>query len=280
MLVTPIWLSEQLSLNNNICVIDCRFSLADPTAGQQAYKQQHIPTAVYADLEKDLSGPIIPGATGRHPLPDANRLSQQLRDWGVNQDTKVVVYDQQDSSMASRLWWLLTWLGKEQVAILDGGIQAWQSLELAVTAEIPNKAEGNFLGVPDSTMWVSAEEILQQLAMPKWCLIDARATARYAGEQEPIDPVAGHIPSALNLPFQGNLAESGCFLPKHELIERFKNLSVKEVTDLVCYCGSGVTACHNIFAMDLAGLGRPRLYPGSWSEWVTNPNRPVATSAS
>ncbi|MCX4025346.1 sulfurtransferase [Endozoicomonas sp. SM1973] len=276
MLVTPHWLLQQLSLSNNVCIFDCRFSLADPDAGQQAYNQQHIPGAIYADLERDLSGPVVSGETGRHPLPDASRLNDRLKAWGINQDSTVVVYDQQDSSQAVRLWWLLTWLGKTQVAILDGGFQAWLDAGLPTTVELPSKAPGNFVGQPDSSMWVSTDEVLQQLSQPKWCLVDARAAIRYSGEQEPIDPIAGHIPGALNLPFQENLTAAGCFLPKHQLAERFKILSVKEITDLVCYCGSGVTACHNIFAMELAGIGRPRLYPGSWSEWVASSSRPIA----
>ena len=203
----------------NWVVIDCRFSLADPEAGRRAYRDNHLPGARYAHLDEDLSDPITP-ATGRHPLPDPERLAQKLGAWGIGHDTQVVAYDDMGGMLAAaRLWWLLRWLGHTACAVLDGGLPAWRRAGLPLTAEIPAARPTAFVSRPDDRLWMSTEQVLALSATE--VLLDARAAARYRGEMEPIDPVAGHIPGALNLPTDGNLTPEGHFLPVAALRERF-----------------------------------------------------------
>ena len=262
----------------NWVVIDCRFSLADPEAGRRAYRDSHLPGAHYAHLDEDLSDPITP-TTGRHPLPDPERLAQKLGAWGIDHDTQVVAYDDMGGMLAAaRLWWLLRWLGHTACAVLDGGLPAWRRAGLPLTAEIPAARPTAFVSRPDDRLWMSTEQVLALSSTE--VLLDARAAARYRGEMEPIDPVAGHIPGALNLPTDGNLTPEGHFLPVAALRERFAAaLDDRAPATVIHACGSGVTACHNLLAMEAAGLGGSRLYAGSWSEWIRDPQRVVAVGA-
>ena len=209
-----------------------------------------------------------PGDGGRHPLPDPAYLRGRFRAWGVNDSDQIVVYDDAGGAFAARAWWCARWLGHQAVALLDGGLAAWTG---PLSQASPVVAPGNFSIRPPLTRTVDAATLLAELDGAT--LVDARAEARFAGREEPIDPVAGHIPGAVCLPFQANLAADGRFLPAAELQARFAGLP----DDVVCYCGSGVTAAHNVLAMRIAGRAEPRLYPGSWSEWIRDPARPVAT---
>ncbi len=260
-------------------ILDCRFDLADPGKGRRMYAEGHLPGAGFADLDLDLSSPIGP-LTGRHPLPDTAKLAEQLGAWGIGADTPVVVYDDQGGAFAARLWWLLRWLGHRDVRLLDGGIQAWITAGGTLTAEVPHPARRRFEPRPDPRAWVSTTDLVRLLASGRIQVIDARAPARFRGESEPIDPVAGHIPGALNLPLQGNLGEDGRFLPAQLLRERFlAAIGTRDPREVAHSCGSGVNACHNLLAMEIAGLAGSRLYAGSWSEWIRSPDRPVAVGA-
>jgi thiosulfate/3-mercaptopyruvate sulfurtransferase len=256
-----------------LAIVDCRASLQDPAAGRLAYAEAHLPRAVFADLLEDLSGSIVPGQTGRHPLPSVPALVEKLQGWGIGQHSQVVVYDDAGGAFAARLWWLLRWLGHEAVALLDGGIAAWIAAGQPVTREVPLPNDGNFTPRPQSRMLADAAELLQSAPRK---IFDARAPERFRGEVEPMDPVAGHIPGAENLPFAASLRE-GRFLPPAELRARLDAALAGTAPEAaVTYCGSGVTACHNVLAFAHAGLPLPRLYAGSWSEWITDPSRPVA----
>ena len=257
-------------------IIDCRFSLADCAVGYSAYRHGHIPNARYADLNKDLSSEIR-SYTGRHPLPNCKVLSQKLGAWGVSNHSQVIVYDDAAGAFAGRLWWLLRSLGHDNVAVLDGGIKHWQKLSLPITTKLPTVKSSLFRPYINPTLWLNAEQVANELARKKIRLIDARTPERYKGEQEPIDPVAGHIPGAINRPLPLNINTEGLFLSPDELKRQFKPL-LGSITpeQTVHYCGSGVTACHNLLAMEYAGLTGSKLYAGSWSEWITNPNRAIA----
>ncbi len=259
-------------------VVDCRFNLADTEAGRQAYQHRHIPGARYAHLDEDLSSPITP-ATGRHPLPDPARLAHKLGEWGIDQNTQIVAYDDMGGMLAAaRLWWLLRWMGHGACAVLDGGFAAWQRAGFPVTAEWPTVQTATFNAQPDDRLWLTAEQV--QALTPEQVVLDARGAARFRGEQEPIDPVAGHIPGAINLPTESHLTADGHFLPPVELRARFDAvLAGRSPTQVIHSCGSGVTACHNLLAMESAGLPGSRLYPGSWSEWIRDPERPIAKGA-
>ena len=260
-------------------ILDCRFALEDPAYGALHYEQEHIPGARYADLERDLSGPVQKGVTGRHPLPDPARLVERLRAWGIDDDSQVVLYDDGPGAFAARAWWLLAWLGKRDgVFLLDGGLKAWRAADLPLSAERPAVVPGHFGGRPDPSLLVDAEALRRRLDDPQLTLIDARALPRFRGEVEPLDPVAGHIPGARCASFTDNLGADGRFLPREQLRRRFAGLlDGRPAERLVAYCGSGVTACHNLFALSLAGYPLAPLYAGSWSEWLTDPSRPVAT---
>lgn len=257
-------------------LIDCRFSLDQPDQGRFDFAAGHIPGARYMHLNQDLSAKVIPGTTGRHPLPDAKALQTRLQSAGLNNGDQVVVYDSGAGLFAARLWWALRWLGHTQVKVLDGGFQAWTDAGLPVSQETPRPvAEGNFTGQPDNSKLIDAAEILQRLNEPTLQLLDARGPARFRGEVEPLDAVAGHIPQAANLPCADNTDADGYWLKPAELAKRFAPW-LGDDKELVSYCGSGVTACHNILAAVEAGLPEPRLYAGSWSEWIADPQRPVA----
>lgn len=267
---------EQHLGHNDWIIIDCRFSLADTEAGAVAYRHGHIPSARYAHLDKDLSSAIT-DFTGRHPLPNFTLLAKKLGDWGIANTSQVVAYDDAGGAFAGRLWWLLRCLGHDKVALLDGGIKHWQKLGFPVTTTLPTVKPAAFSPHLNEAAWLTALQVQNGLAQKAICLLDARTPERYRGEQEPIDPVAGHIPGALNRAFQLNLDSNGLFLPAEELRGQFKRLIAANAPEhVVHYCGSGVTACHNLLAMEHAGLTGSKLYAGSWSEWIRNKNRAVA----
>lgn len=258
-----------------VVVIDCRFSLADTTAGEAEYMTSHLPGAVYAHLDRDLSTPITP-TSGRHPLPDAGNLVARFAAWGIDHTKQVVAYDNSGGAFASRLWWLARWLGITKVAVLDGGFAAWQAAGLPVTAELPHPTPTQFSAAPNNELWVSAEEVRDGLAAGTITLVDAREPERFRGEVEPMDTVAGHVPGAINVPFKGNLDAKGRYREAEELRERFAAVA-NSPESAVYMCGSGVTACVNLLATEHAGLGGGKLYAGSWSEWIRDPKRGVAT---
>ena len=262
-----------------VVIIDCRFALEDPDYGQRSYAEGHIAGASFADLERDLSGPVVKGVTGRHPLPASQALNERLQAWGINPDSDVVLYDDGPGAFAARAWWLLAWLGKrEGVYILDGGLKAWHAAGLPLSLDAPLVSRGTFSGTPDQALLLSAEQLQQRLAQPSLTLLDARALPRFRGEVEPIDPVAGHIPGAQCAAFTDNLGPDGRFLSAEQLKQRFaQKLAGRSPDDVVAYCGSGVTACHNLFALCLAGYPLAALYAGSWSEWITDQTRAIAT---
>ena len=262
--------------NPDWVVFDCRFSLTDPAWGRKQYHAGHVPGALYAHLDEDLSSPVGP-ATGRHPLPDPERLSEKLGLWGVDDQTQVVVYDDVGGAFAVRLWWLLHWLGHNRAVVLDGGLGAWRKAGGALSKEPPKTKHRTFKGCPDQSMWLTTTMMEVNLRTHEFEVVDARAAERFLGEQEPIDPVAGHIPGAINLPLGGNLAADGRFLPSSQLRRRFvAELGDVQPEKVVHSCGSGVNACHNLLAMEIAGLSGSRLYAGSWSEWIRAPKRPIA----
>ncbi|MDD1975866.1 MULTISPECIES: sulfurtransferase [Pseudomonas] len=276
-LITAQQLAERLEAPA-LVILDCRFALEDIDYGQRSYAEGHIEGAHFADLERDLSGPVIKGVTGRHPLPDPQRLVERLRAWGIDNDSDIVLYDDGPGAFAARAWWLLAWLGKRSgVAILDGGLKAWHAAGLPLSLDPPAKREGTFSGEPDVSLVVDAAQLSERLGKPDLTLIDARGLPRFRGEVEPIDSVAGHIPGAQCAAFTDNLGPEGHFLPVDQLKKRFaEKLGKRAPEQLVAYCGSGVTACHNLFALALAGYPLGKLYAGSWSEWITDPQRQVA----
>jgi len=255
-------------------LFDCRFALTRTESGREAYAKAHIPGARYAHLNEDLSAAVTP-TSGRHPLPDPQVLADKLGRWGVDKDKQVVAYDDSFGSMAVRLWWLLRWLGHEAVALLDGGFPAWQRQGRELSAEIPVLAPARFHAAPDDSLWIDSRGVVQALAQ-KRVIIDARAEERFSGFVEPLDKVAGHIPGSLNSPFEDNLDMRGNFLGAEELRALYQALLGTALPrEVIHMCGSGVTACHNLLAMEIAGLPGGRLYAGSWSEWITDPSRPV-----
>jgi thiosulfate/3-mercaptopyruvate sulfurtransferase len=273
-----------------LAVIDCRFDLMNPAAGRQAYLQAHLPGARYADLNRDLSGPVGPD-TGRHPLPAQEVLARRLGQWGVGNDTQVVAYDAANGSFAARLWWLLRWMGHGAAAVLDGGFEAWiahgGALQSGDTeqgdAEPVDAASGSGRFAPQIDANTSAPAVLSTAGLeralrdPDAMLVDARAAERFAGTVEPIDAVAGHIPGAVNHPFTANLDANNRFLPAAELKRRWQErLAGTDPKNLIAMCGSGVTACHNLLSLEVAGLPGAKLYAGSWSEWIRDPRRPIA----
>ncbi|MBK3440993.1 sulfurtransferase [Pseudomonas lactis] len=277
-LISPQQLAERQQSTGWV-ILDCRFALEDPDYGRCSYAEGHIEGAQYADLERHLSGPVTKGVTGRHPLPAADTLTRQLRAWGISAETDVVLYDDGPGAYAARAWWLLAWLGKRDgVFILDGGLKAWHAAGFPLSLDAPVVEPGTFAGTPDHRLLLDAEHLQKRLGQPGLTLIDARAQPRFRGEVEPIDPIAGHIPGAQCAAFSENLGSDGRFLPAEQLKQRFAaQLQGRPAQELVAYCGSGVTACHNLFALSLAGYPSGKLYAGSWSEWITDPAREIAT---
>ena len=258
--------------NPDWVILDCRFSLADPEAGRHAYTESHIPRAQYVSLDDHLSTPHIPGKTGRHPLPDQAEWRKQAAGFGIRPQTQVIMYDDAGGAMAARLWWMLRWIGHEAAAVLDGGWQAWLEAGNEQSRDVPGAAIATAYPVlPSLVKTIDARNIDADSQL----LVDARDLPRFRGDTEPLDPVAGHIPGAVCSPFSANLDSSKHFLSPEALREKFGVVAISS-KPVVCYCGSGVTAAHNILAMKIAGLDDAALYPGSWSEWITDPTRPVA----
>lgn len=277
-LVEPALLAQRLA-DPSWAVIDCRFDLSKPDWGREAYASAHIPGALYAHLDHDLSGPVTP-ASGRHPLPDAAVLAANLGRFGIDEHVQVAVYDQGPGAYAARLWWLLRWLGHRRVAVLDGGLAAWQRCGLPLSSACTGRPARSFVARPGAAPVMTSDELLQalpQFASGERVLADARSAERFRGENETLDPVAGHVPGARNHPYTSSLGADGRFLPPAQLRQLWEErLAGVPAAQLVSMCGSGVTACHNLLALEVAGLPGAALYAGSWSEWIADPARPVA----
>jgi len=257
-------------------VVDCRFDLANPGWGEEQYRAAHLPGAIYAHLDRDLSGPKT-GKNGRHPLPDMEQFKTRLGQWGIGPEAQVVAYDQNSGMWASRLWWMLKYLGHEAVAVLDGGIAKWLQEGRPVKGGWETRVPAQFVGSPREALRVEAEAVGRLRADPAYRLIDSRAPERYRGDVEPLDPVAGHIPGAVNLYNLSNVNPDGTFRAPEALRAKFRAmLGDVPASNAITYCGSGVAAAHNILAMEVAGLPGARVYAGSWSEWCSDPARPVA----
>ena len=268
-IVTAEWLHSYLAdeSNRKMAIVDCRFALGDPELGRQQYETAHLPGAHYLDLNRDLSSPVdVHG--GRHPLPDDRVLGAKLAAMGISADTLVIAYDDSRFGFAARLWWLLRYYGHERVALLDGGYTNWVKAGYAVTSDRPPVTPpGNFQPHPQSNWIVDIERVRAIQNSPAHLLIDSREPDRYSGKYEPIDPVAGHIPSAVNYPWQGVSTPDGFVLPMAEQQQRWTAISPG--IEPIVYCGSGVTACVNLFSLELAGISGGKLYPGSWSDWIS-----------
>jgi thiosulfate/3-mercaptopyruvate sulfurtransferase len=257
-------------------VIDCRHDLLRPDAGEQDYVAGHVPGAVFAQLDRDLSGPRS-GSNGRHPLPSADALAERFRQWGVDPHTQIVAYDAANGQFAGRLWWLARWLGHQRVALLDGGWQAALKAGLAAQSTVPHYRAGTFVRRASLAPVVDADTVASARLRGDRLVIDARAADRYAGQNESIDPVAGHIPGAVNRFWQQNLRGDGRFKSAEQLRREFESLlGARKPAGLIVQCGSGVTACHHLVALHRARLHGAALYPGSWSEWIADPARPIA----
>lgn len=257
--------------------VDCRFDIKDPARCEREYAQVHISGAVYAHLDRDLSGPVTPGRTGRHPLPAPAALVRALSGWGIDAKTQVVAYDESNGAMAAaRLWWLLKWAGHDAVAVLDGGFKQWCAEGLSYSTGVETRQPREFRAAFRRHMAVDADGVGAILNDPAWVVLDARSTDRYRGLGETIDPVAGHIKGAVSAPYASNLTAEGLFRAPQELAVQFDTvMKGRDSAHTVVYCGSGVTAAHDVLAIAYAGRGMPRLYPGSWSEWITDPSRPI-----
>lgn len=270
--------ARAVSLLHTVDVVffDCRFDLADTGRGQSAYLQSHVPGAFYAHLDEHLSSPIV-ADSGRHPLPDFDALKSWLGRCGVKPSSQVVVYDDSCGTMAVRLWWLLKALGHKQVALINGGWQAWMGVGAPIDSLVPAQQDVVFAGSFDASQVVTTNDVVTNLQSGRFTLVDVRSKERFAGIQEPIDPVAGHVPGAINIPLTENLDAQGRFKSAAQLRDLYtQQLAGSTLESLVFMCGSGVTACHSMLAMVEAGFALPRLYAGSWSEWIRDPANPVA----
>lgn len=265
----------------DIVVLDCRAELTDPRAGGIAYAAGHIPKALHADADLHLSDKS-PGPKGefrgRHPLPSQEAFIEQCRDWGINSTSQVVVYDAHGGMFASRVWWMLRWVGHSKVALLDGGLAAWLAIGGSLVTDSTKPSRGNIVLQSSIASVVTATDLVSNLSTKKYTVLDARAADRFRGENETIDPVGGRIPGAKNRWFKDNLRDDGRFKSAEELRNEFQPL-ISSPQETVLQCGSGISACHNALAMEIAGLSGAALYPGSWSEWSSDASRPVATGA-
>ncbi len=274
-LISTHQLAEHLT-DPNWIIVDCRFDLTNPSWGFADYQRGHIPGAVYAHLDNDLAGPVTP-STGRHPLPTPDQMALTFGKLGIRNTSQVVVYDTVGGGFAGRLWWMLRYCNHASVAVLDGGYAKWKAESLPTQCGVQTNPPAAFSPQIQSHMLVTTEQVQQAVSARNAILIDARAPIRYRGEQEPIDPVAGRIPGALNRFHAQNLTPEGAFLSPAEISAQFNVLlEGRSTSDAIVYCGSGVTSCHHIVALAAAGLPLPRLYIGSWSEWIRNPSRPIA----
>jgi thiosulfate/3-mercaptopyruvate sulfurtransferase len=275
-LITAAELAARLG-DPQLLLVDCRFDLADRQWAARSHAASHLPGAVFADMDRDLAGPVT-ADSGRHPLPAPTVLAAALSRWGYHPGCALVAYDQGHGAGAARLWWLMRAAGWPAPQVLDGGLAAWTKAGLpltdTVTERVPTQVEPRPFGG-----WLTSEAVQEGLAGNRLVLVDARSADRFAGRNESIDPVAGHVPGSINSPFLENLGADGCFLPVNALRERWlARLAGRDAGDVVALCGSGITACHNLLALEHAGLGGGKLYAGSWSEWIRDPARPVATS--
>lgn len=281
-LISAKALSQMLN-DSKLIILDARYHLMEEGYGDQAYAKSRIANALRIDLGIDLCTEITE-TTGRHPLKSRNDLEALMQDLGINHDSHIVTYDDNGGMFAIHLWWILHWLGHESVQVLEGGLQAWQKAGYALETDAPqvNQIQGDFVAKESEFGIVTADEILADIVSDKaqLCVVDARGEARYRGDIEPLDPVAGHIPNAINRSFEYNLTEDGLFKDPETLKATWINILDGQSGKMIIHqCGSGVSACHNIFAMYYAGLGITKLYPGSWSEWCKNPTRPMITQS-
>ena len=268
---------KEIINNDNVRVFDCRFSLKDPQGGLKSYQQGHVPNAQFADMDTQLSSAMTE-TSGRHPLPDADVFIKQLKAWGVNNDTQVIAYDDISGAFAARLWWMMRWVGHEDVAVLNGGIQKWTDAGYTLTNDNVEFTRGDYSGVANMEWLVDITSVESELTANNITLIDARSADRFTAKDQKTDPVPGHVPGAINLPFPGNLTKDGVFESPDILKQRFDNVIQNQpLTNVVHMCGSGVTACHNLLAQAMAGLPPTKIFIGSWSQWIRDPSRPVAT---
>lgn len=275
-LITPQIAQDHLK-NPDWRFFDCRYELTAPEKKKAEFEVSHLPGAIYAHMNHDLAVTHIPGKTGRHPLPSIEEVVKKFSAWGIDESVQVVVYDDAGGAFAARLWWMLRWLGHYAVAVMDGGWPRWIKEGRSVTSELFDPEAKEFIASPRAHLSVTAEDIRNDFGNPEVRVLDARSRERFRGENEKFDPVAGHIPGALSSPFTENLDKDGNWKSKSELRQKYEKLLEGSPSEkAVSYCGSGITACHNILAIYHAGLGDSRLYPGSWSEWITDPDRPVA----
>ena len=266
-----------IAANDDVRIFDCRFSLKDPQGGKKNYQKGHIPGAQFADMDTQLSSGITQ-TSGRHPLPQEKIFLEQLRVWGISNSTQVVAYDDVSGAFAARLWWLLRWMGHQRAAVLDGGLQKWEALGFSLSQDTVQFPRGDFAGKANMLWVLDIDSVSMELAANNITLIDARAADRYTGKDQKTDPVPGHVPGAKNLPFGGNLNEQGLFTSPEAIKKRFDQvIRDQEIDQVVNMCGSGVTACHNLLAMEIAGFTPTKLFVGSWSQWIRDPSRPIAT---
>jgi thiosulfate/3-mercaptopyruvate sulfurtransferase len=276
--IVPVkWVLARM-YESDLVIVDCRFTLGKPDAGRQAYEEGHIPGAVYLDLERDLSAPVEPdGHGGRHPLPDAATLAARLGQVGISNETRVVAYDDQGGAMASRLWWLLKYLGHEEAYVMDGGFAAWKNAGCPVTAEQRVLIPARFTATVQHNLLIEVDEVRESLGTGRFVLVDSREAPRYRGEAEPIDRVAGHIPGARNVFWAEGRKADGTWKSAEEQRERFAEAGLSQDDEIVVYCGSGVTATPNVLALGDAGFGKVKLYAGSWSDWISYDSNAIAT---
>jgi thiosulfate/3-mercaptopyruvate sulfurtransferase len=275
LLVSAEWLHAHLS-DPGLRPVDVRWYLTEPARGRAEYQQGHIPGAAFMDMETDLAAPPYQGP-GRHPIPSPEVFKAAAERAGIGDETHVVAYDSSGGAAAARLWWLLRYFGHARVSLLDGGWPAWQAVGYPTESSIPAAPAGNFTAVPHPELVVDAETVDKLRRDPRVLLLDARATERFEGRIEPIDAQAGHIPGAHSAPFASNLRADGTLKSPDELRDRYLALGADAAETIVCYCGSGVTAAHDVFALHLAGRTDALIYEGSWSDWSSDPTRPVAT---
>ena len=263
--------------DDNVRVFDCRFSLKDPQGGLKCYQAGHLPNTQFADMDTQLSSAMT-DTSGRHPLPDPEVFVEQLRAWGINNDTQVIAYDDMKGAFAARLWWMMRWVGHNNVAVLNGGMEKWTEQGYALNQDNVEVPRGNFTGQANMEWLVDIDTVSSELEAGNITLIDARAADRFTAKDDKTDPVPGHIPGSTNLPFGGNLTSDGLMQAPDAIKQRFeKVIKDRPVDDVINMCGSGVTACHNLLAQAIAGMPPMKIFIGSWSQWIRDPSRPVAT---
>ena len=261
----------------DIAIMDCRFYIPEPDRGYQDYLAGHIPGSLYLNLDQDLSGEIIPGITGRHPLPEVEVFTERLSGWGIDRSTQVIAYDNMGGALAARLWWMLRWLGHDQAAVMDGGWNAWLKAKYSQESTVQSREPKEFIAKVNPEYIADLTFVDEIRLDPDYLLVDARSAERYWGLKETIDVKAGHIPGAVTAPYLENMTEDECFLPVEQLMERYQDLlDGIPAENVILYCGSGVTSVHSMISMVMAGFDMPKLYPGSWSEWSADPDRPIA----